>query len=219
MGFSVGCRCTVHDKRSRTRNRAIAVLAHEQGFPIRRIAACLEISRNTVRRHIRTYTEGGAEKLVAPMSRKPVGVDRDQLKEAVFRLLHEPPKDHGINRTSWIMADLRMVLARQGFPACLQVIRKVSSDNTTYTSWPHRALADIRCSAQCTNAYPPRSSHGRPIVEQRQPRSGCRPSCPFRPPLSPDDPSRSDPQTRLSRSNSEPWSSRSRKLARPAAEQ
>ncbi|MGB3899751.1 MAG: IS630 family transposase [Mesorhizobium sp.] len=120
-------RC-IHEKGSRTRNRAIAVLAHEQGFPIRRIAAHLGMSRNTIRRHIRSYSEGGAEKLLAPMMRKPAGIDRDKLREAVFRLLHEPPKDHGINRTSWIMADLRMVLARQGLPACLHVVRQIIHD-------------------------------------------------------------------------------------------
>jgi transposase len=86
------------------------------------------MSRNTVRRHIASYSEGGAEKLLAPIKRKPTGVDRDTLKEALFRLLHEPPNVHGINRTSWIMADLRMVLARQGLPACLQVIRQIIHD-------------------------------------------------------------------------------------------
>jgi transposase len=121
----LGC---IHDPRSRTRDRAIAVLAHEQGFPIRRITACLGVSRNSVRRHIRTYQEGGVEKLLAPMSRGPRSADREDLKEAVFRVLHEPPKDHGINRTSWIMADLRTVLTRQGFPLCLQVLRQIIHD-------------------------------------------------------------------------------------------
>jgi transposase len=115
----------VHNKRSRTRNRAITALAHEQGFPLRRITACLGVSRNTSRRYLRAYQDGGVDKLLAPMTRRPPGVDRDDLKAAVFRLLHEPPKDHGINRTSWIMADLRTVLAEKGFPACLHVLRRI----------------------------------------------------------------------------------------------
>lgn len=118
----------VHGKGSRIRNRAVTALAHEQGFPIRGIAAHLGMSRNTVRRHIKSYREGGAEKLLAPMTRKSGGIDRELLREAVFRLLHQPPKDHGINRTSWIMADLRVVLARQGFPACLHVVRQIIHD-------------------------------------------------------------------------------------------
>ena len=78
----------VHGQGSRKRNQALSVLAHEQGFPIRTIAAHLGMSRNTVRRHIRSYIDGGTEKLLAPMTRKPAGIDREKLKEAVFRLLH-----------------------------------------------------------------------------------------------------------------------------------
>jgi transposase len=119
---------SVHDPRSRQRNRAITVLAHEQGFPIRRISAYLGLSRNTCRRYLRTYREEGVEQLLAPMTRGPRRAESEDLKTAVFRVLHEPPKDHGINRTSWIMRDLGAVLACQGFPACLHVLRQIIQD-------------------------------------------------------------------------------------------
>lgn len=119
--------CVLND-RGRRRNRAIAVLAHEQGFPIRRISACLGISRNTCRRYLRIFREGGAEALLAPMTRGPRRAENEDLKSALFRVLHEPPKDHGINRTSWTMSDLRAVLGKQGYPACLQVLRKIIRD-------------------------------------------------------------------------------------------
>ncbi|OYW45009.1 MAG: hypothetical protein B7Z36_05705 [Novosphingobium sp. 12-63-9] len=121
-------RSNIHDPRSRQRNRAIAVLAHEQGFPIRRISACLGLSRNTCRRYLRAYQEGGVEQLLAPMTRGPRKAESEDLKAAVFRLLHEPPKDHGINRTSWTMCDLRAVLTRQGFSACQHVLRQIIHD-------------------------------------------------------------------------------------------
>ena len=119
---------SVHDSRSRQRNRAITALAHEQGFPIRRISACLGISRNTCRRYLRTYREGGAEPLLAPMTRGSRKAECEDLKTAVFRVLHEPPRDHGINRTSWIMRDLRAVLVQQGHPTCLHVLRQIIRD-------------------------------------------------------------------------------------------
>jgi transposase len=118
----------VHDRKSRTRNRAIAVLAHQQGFPIRRIASSLGLSRNATRRYVRAFRDGGIEQLLAPMSRGTPIAEREDMKAAVFRLLHEPPKDHGINRTSWIMADLKRILAQQGFPACLSVLRQIIHD-------------------------------------------------------------------------------------------
>lgn len=116
---------SVHDPRSRQRNRAVTVLAHEQGFPIKQISAYLGLSRNTSRRYLRTYREAGVERLMAPMTRGPLKAESEVLKTAVFRLLHEPPKDHGVNRTSWIMRDLRATLERQGFPACLHVLRQI----------------------------------------------------------------------------------------------
>ncbi|MHB1305317.1 MAG: transposase [Acidiphilium sp.] len=95
---------------------------------MRRISTYLGLSRNTCRRYLRTYREGSVEQLLAPMTRGPRRAEDEDLKAAVFRVLHEPPKDHGINRTSWIMRDLRTVLSRQGFPACLQVLRQIIQD-------------------------------------------------------------------------------------------
>ena len=87
----------VHDRQSRQRNRAVTVLAYEQGFPVKRITACLSISRNTCRRYVRLYKGGGVEKLLAPMVRGIKKADDEDLKAAVFRTLHGPPKDYGIN--------------------------------------------------------------------------------------------------------------------------
>ena len=118
----------VHDHRRRRRNRAVAVLAYEQGFPKRRISACIGISRNTLRRYLQLHREGGVEKLLAPMSRGIKKADREDLKAAVFRILHEPPRDHGFNRTSWIMPDLRAALAAQGLSIGFHSLRKIIHD-------------------------------------------------------------------------------------------
>ena len=52
--------------------------------------------------------------------------DSEAVKEAIFSLLHEPPSNYGINRTSWKMADFCQVLREKGQPACPQVIRKIT---------------------------------------------------------------------------------------------
>jgi transposase len=118
----------VHIPQRRRRDRAITVLAHEQGFSNTQIAACLGLDRKTCRRYLRLYQEGGVEQLLAPETRGARKAEQEDLKAAVFRLLHEPPKDHGINRTSWIMRDLRKVLADQGSPACAQTVRQIIRD-------------------------------------------------------------------------------------------
>src|SRR4051794_24545330 len=94
-------------------------------LPIRRISTYLGLSRNTCRRYLRAYGEGGVVQLLAPMTRGPRRAESEDLKTAVFRVLHEPPKDHAINRTSWIMRDLRAVLVRQGYPVCLHILRQI----------------------------------------------------------------------------------------------
>jgi len=53
-------------------------------------------------------------------------LDDGTLKKAVFALLHEPPSNYDINRTTWIMPDLCRVLQEKGQPACPEVIRAIT---------------------------------------------------------------------------------------------
>lgn len=116
-----------HGLHPRQRNQAIAVLAHKQGFPIRRVASELGVSRNTCRRYVRAYEEGGVDLLIKRKS-APSKASGEELKAAVFRILHEPPGDHGINRSSWIMRDLKAVLEGEGHKAGLHVLRQIIHD-------------------------------------------------------------------------------------------
>jgi transposase len=86
------------------------------------------VSRNTCRKYVRIYQAGGAEELLRPKRRGGGKANDDTLRAAVFRILHEPPRDHGFNRTSWIMRDLREALASEGFSACPQVIQRIFRD-------------------------------------------------------------------------------------------
>jgi hypothetical protein len=54
--------------------------------------------------------------------------DHELLANTLFAVLHAPPSAYGINRTTWIMADFRRVLAGKGQPACPQVIRRIIRD-------------------------------------------------------------------------------------------
>ena len=44
---------------------------------------------------------------------------------AVFSLLHQPPSNFGINRTTWKMADLSRIMKETGEPAGEDVIREI----------------------------------------------------------------------------------------------
>lgn len=111
----------------RQRKKAVAVLAHRRGASIRTIAGHLSISRVSVRKYVRAFTDSGAETLFA--RRKRSGgrrAENEQIQKAVFALLHEPPSESGINRTTWRMVDLTNVLRERGTPVCAQIVREIT---------------------------------------------------------------------------------------------
>ncbi len=107
------------------RNRVLTVLAKEEGITGRVICDSLGISRNSVRRYFRAYQNGGEEALFARQRRAHSKSEDQGLKDAVFKTLHEPPSQYGINRTSWTMAHLSSVLRDKGHAACYQVLRTI----------------------------------------------------------------------------------------------
>jgi transposase len=112
----------------RRRNKAMAILAQRRGIPRRSIARFLHLEPRTVTAYGRVYAIYGCERLMEGFYRRVSKSDDERLQETVFAVLHAPPSAYGLNRTTWIMADLRRVLADKGLPACPQVIRRILRD-------------------------------------------------------------------------------------------
>jgi len=68
-----------------------------------------------------------------PLTYAPCGSDKpgneEKIKEAIFALLHSPPFDHGINRTSWRIKDLHDRLRQQGVNVCQHTISRLVRDS------------------------------------------------------------------------------------------
>lgn len=108
-----------------SRNRAVVVLANANGVPVPIICRILQTTPKTVRHYIQQFREVGASGLV-DFSRNIVKkADRQEYKDALFSILHEPPSLYGINRTRWEMADLKRVMSEKGFPIALANIRQI----------------------------------------------------------------------------------------------
>jgi transposase len=107
------------------RNRAMVVLARERGIGQSYVRSFLHISKNAATSYWRCYKNGGTTQLFAQKENRQKRSEDEDLKRAVFTLLHEPPSTHGINRTTWKVADLKMVLRSQGQVVCPQVIRTI----------------------------------------------------------------------------------------------
>jgi hypothetical protein len=85
------------------------------------------MSRVSARKYVRAFADGRVETLFA--SRKRIGgrrAENEQIRKAVFALLHEPPSGIGINRTTWRMVDLTTALRERGTPVCAQVVREIT---------------------------------------------------------------------------------------------
>ena len=108
------------------RKKLLSMMAIESGFSINATASLLGLSRNTIRKYLAAFSTGGVESLLARKA-KPRKADQEELKSAVFALLHEPPSLSGFNRTTWRMQDLRTALAARGHQASASVISEVIS--------------------------------------------------------------------------------------------
>ena len=116
---------TLRDGRLRNRNRAMAVLASHHKVSSRTICDALGVGKAFVRKYCNKFDSGGVDALFARQSRSNRKIDNEKLRSAVFSLLHEPPANHGINRTSWTMPLLSQVLKKNGTQIGPAVVSKM----------------------------------------------------------------------------------------------
>jgi transposase len=116
----------LYDGRLSDRNRAMTVLADHHRLTGRTVCSFLGINKQTRCKYLRTFKTGGQAALFERETKSTRKFDNEEVKQAVFQLLHEPPSNYGINRTTWIMPDLARVLRETGRPACREVIRKIT---------------------------------------------------------------------------------------------
>lgn len=106
------------------RRKVLSILGNAAGFSSREIAHHLAICRNSVRRYVALFRAGGTDVLFA-RKRRTCLVDDEELRNALFALLHEPPSASGINRTSWKLDDLRDLLQTRGHCVSKCTISKI----------------------------------------------------------------------------------------------
>ena len=107
--------------------RARIILAAAEGKPNNAIAKALKITRPTVLLWRGRYQANGVPGLLKdakrPGRRKEVSGEPTQ--NAIFALLHSPPSQHNINRTSWRLADIRQCLLKQGISVSRMSISRI----------------------------------------------------------------------------------------------
>lgn len=119
---------SVREGKLRERNRAIVVIATLKHIPISKIARFLMLDQRTVNNILGQYNEHGVDGLFSFRERMPRKHEQSKYKEALFAILHSPPCDYNINRTSWTMQNLHHVMQDQGMPIDKSIIRKIIKD-------------------------------------------------------------------------------------------
>src|SRR4029078_13176972 len=76
-------------------------------------------------RFVRRFKRLGCERFLASGHTRKLRVNEQPHRAALFALLHSPPSLHGVNRTTWRMADLRECLGRQGIAVGKDLILKI----------------------------------------------------------------------------------------------
>jgi transposase len=110
----------------RDRNKALAVLADHRGVSFRSIARFLHIQMQTVSEYCSTYRLFGYERLIKGFYDRSRRADDESLQDALFSILHTPPRDYDINRTTWRQVDLKRVLEGQvGYRVSRDTIREI----------------------------------------------------------------------------------------------
>lgn len=91
----------------------------DDGQTARAVATAFRVSERTVRKWLERFRADGVAGL-KDRSCRPHRIARRylqpgrELNNAVFSLLHTPPSEHGFNRTTWKLSELRDTLRAQG---------------------------------------------------------------------------------------------------------
>jgi transposase len=110
----------------RNRNRSVVVLAYFKNIDIPTIARFLMVSRPTVVNCISRFCKYNSKEFFSSKIRGEIKkYDNPKYKDALFDILHSPPNDYGINRTSWTMPNLHNVMRQKNLPISVDSIRKI----------------------------------------------------------------------------------------------
>ncbi|MCG3146893.1 MAG: hypothetical protein PCFJNLEI_00328 [Verrucomicrobiae bacterium] len=107
------------------RRKAITVLARHRGISFRSIGRFLCKAAPSVTRYWMQYEAGGMSGSFHGYKNRARLADNEELKAAVVSLLHSPPSQYKINRTSWKYTDLLKCLEQNGFSTSKEVVREI----------------------------------------------------------------------------------------------
>lgn len=105
--------------------KALVLLGRLRGITISSLCQTLGTSKATICRHWKKFNELGAEGFFQEPLRRAQKAEDEAIKAAIFCLLHSPPSEHNINRTSWKLEDICRCLSQKGMHVSKHLVSKV----------------------------------------------------------------------------------------------
>jgi transposase len=115
----------LHNGRLPDRNRAMVALASHQKIASHTIRVFLGVGKAFVRKYRNKFNHSGVAALFARNTKSSCKIDNEDLRKVIFSLLHQPPANHGINRTSWTLPLLCKVLKENGTQVGVATVSKM----------------------------------------------------------------------------------------------
>jgi transposase len=108
-----------------TRNRALFILGVASTIPTAHIASYLMLGVSTISRWASKLRTTGPEQFLSPVLRTRPKRDSKDVRAALFKVLHSPPKSYGFPRTNWRAIDLKKAMQTEGVTTSLWTIRQI----------------------------------------------------------------------------------------------
>ena len=96
------------------RRRALVLTFFMLGIHPALVAEFLMFSRHAIREFIREYQKGDIGRILSRPCSRIKKAQRQDLRDHLFAIMHAPPIEYDINRTTWTIKLLQRVLAKEG---------------------------------------------------------------------------------------------------------
>ena len=109
----------------RERRKALILLGRIRGISIKTLCLVFDTSPSTIYSDWRRFNAMGMESLSQKRPGPAPKAEDETIKAAVFSVIHSPPSEHNINRTSWKFEDICKCLSKQGMHVSKNLISKI----------------------------------------------------------------------------------------------
>ncbi len=109
----------------KTWKKALWLLGRMHGVRVSTLCLCFGVSRATVCRDWKKFKVSGIEGVFQKRLRCASKENDEEIKAAIFSMIHSPPSEHNINRTSWRLEDICRCLFQQGIHVSKNLVSNI----------------------------------------------------------------------------------------------